>query len=243
MVEFFANSLVNGFLGSNLTGQGIVLIQILASVVMVACAIGKWHQLKVQQTTMSRVTRDIMGEADILAYHLARRQSMNSTIENIYNATCSRMLRQLVPEVRAQLMARVPGTTAVLTPHEMDLVKAQCDHVLDLEEIRVRKGMDVIATVVTLSPLLGLLGTVWGVLDAFAEMGGTGATSTVSINAIAPSISAALVTTVVGLLVAIPGTLLCTRLEAVIRKIVSDMDGFADNLMGRLAVDYEGRSL
>ena len=51
--------------------------------------------------------------------------------------------------------------------------------------------MPLIATVVALSPMLGLLGTVWGVLDAFADMGTAGSAN---LATIAPSISSALVT-------------------------------------------------
>ena len=41
MVEFFADSLVNGFMQSSMMGKGIVLVQLAASVVMVAVIIGK----------------------------------------------------------------------------------------------------------------------------------------------------------------------------------------------------------
>ena len=98
--------------------------------------------------------------------------------------------------------------------------------------------MGVIASVVSLSPMLGLLGTVWGVLDAFAEMGTAGSAN---LATIAPSISAALVTTVVGLLIAIPGVLAYTRMNATITQIRSEMEGFADELMGRIACEFQGR--
>ena len=86
--------------------------------------------------------------------------------------------------------------------------------------------------------MLGLLGTVWGVLDAFAEMGAAG---NATISTLAPSISAALVTTVVGLIIAIPGVLVYNFQMASIRGIVSDMEGFADDLKGRIALEFQGR--
>ena len=98
--------------------------------------------------------------------------------------------------------------------------------------------MNVIATIVALEPMLGLLGTVWGVLDAFAEMGTAGSAN---LATIAPSISAALVTTVVGLLVAIPGVIFFNMMNSKIRNISSDMEGFADELMGRIACEFQGR--
>ena len=98
--------------------------------------------------------------------------------------------------------------------------------------------MGIIATVVTLAPMLGLLGTVWGVLDAFAEMGSAGSAN---LATIAPSISAALVTTVVGLLIAIPGVMAHGHLSSQVRNITADMEGFADELTGRIACEFQGR--
>ena len=44
MIEFFADSLVNGFLQSSMMGKGIVIVQLAASVVMVAVVLGKERQ-------------------------------------------------------------------------------------------------------------------------------------------------------------------------------------------------------
>ena len=51
----------------------------------------------------------------------------------------------------------------------------------------------------------------------------------------------ALVTTVVGLLIAIPGIVAHTKLNASVRSITSDMEGFEDELMGRIACEFQGR--
>ncbi|MDD2349234.1 MAG: MotA/TolQ/ExbB proton channel family protein, partial [Kiritimatiellae bacterium] len=106
-------------------------------------------------------------------------------------------------------------------------------------EIRIEHGMPLLATIVTASPMLGLLGTVWGVLDAFSEMGPKG---TVLLSEIAPAISSALVTTVVGLLVAIPSAIFYNTLATKVRQLSSDMVGFADELLGRIACEFQGRS-
>ena len=110
----------------------------------------------------------------------------------------------------------------------------------EIDPAHIENGMGVVATVVALSPMLGLLGTVWGVLDAFAEMGTEGSAN---LATIAPSISAALVTTVVGLLIAIPGVMAYTRMNATITQIRSEMEGFADELMGRIACEFQGRGV
>ena len=239
MTEFFANSLMKGFIDSSLMGKGIVIVQILASMFMFAIGIGKWMGLSFISQAARRVTRDVMSGRDVLEYYLARHPNGHTPLENIYWATCERLLRLLAPDVRTLLMGRQPGVQVALTAHEMGLVKALSEHVLDEEEIRVEHGMGAIATVVALAPMLGLLGTVWGVLDAFADMGEAGSAT---IATMAPAISAALVTTVVGLLVAIPGVMLHTHLNAKARGLMSDMEGFTDDLIGRIALEFQGRT-
>ena len=241
MFQMLANSLVSGFFKSNITGQIIVLVQLLGSVVMVAIILGKWKALSGTSHVMKRVSRDVMTGRDVLDYYLQRHESSHTAIENIYMATCERLLKLLTPDARSLITGRAgDGMPVALTNHEVELVKSLCDHVLDEEVMRVEHGMGAIATVVALSPMLGLLGTVWGVLDAFAEMGAAG---NATISTLAPSISAALVTTVVGLLIAIPGVLAYNRQMATIRGIVSDMEGFADDLKGRIALEFQGRDV
>jgi len=232
-----ADSLIQGFLGSNFMGQALVVVQLLGSVVMVATILGKWKELSFVALATRRFLRDFSTGGDVLEYYLQRRPSATTGTEGIYKETCERLLKLLSPDARSLLVGR-QGGDAALTAREIELVRGTCEHVLDEEELRVEHGMGVISTVVALEPMLGLLGTVWGVLDAFAEMGTAGSAN---LATIAPAISAALVTTVVGLLIAIPGVIAHTRLNASVRNITSDMEGFADELMGRIACEFQGR--
>lgn len=237
-----ANSLVEGFVKSNLMGQGIVALQLLGSVAMLAVIIGKAKELGVISLLLKRFVRDFTEDRDVLEYYLRNRPTRSASgLEGIYARTCERLLKLLTPDTRLMLAGRGAGSpnAAALTAREIELVKGACEHALDEEEIKVEHGMGVIATIVALSPMLGLLGTVWGVLDAFAEMGSAGSAN---LATIAPSISSALVTTVVGLLIAIPGVMAYNKLTATVRDITSDMEGFADELIGRIACEFQGRS-
>ena len=231
-MALLASSLIDGFAKSNFMGQGIVLAQLAGSVLMVAAVIGKWRTLLAYAHATRRFLRDFSTCGDVLEYYLQRRPNVRTGVEGIYKETCERLLKLLTPDVRSLLVGRQSEGAAALTAREIELVRGTCEHVLDEEEIRIGYGMGLISTVVALAPMLGLLGTVWGVLDAFAEMGAAGSAN---LATIAPSISAALVTTVVGLLVAIPGMAAFTRLNALIRAISADMEGFADELIGRIA--------
>jgi biopolymer transport protein TolQ len=235
-----ADSLVNGFLISSFMGQAIVVAQLLGSVVMFAVVIGKAKELSFVKHATRRFIHDFSSGRDVLEYYLQRRPSSSSGLEKIYKETCERLLKLLTPDVRSLLVGRQTDGdgAAALTAREIELVRGTCEHELDEEELRLDKGMGLIATVVASEPMLGLLGTVWGVLDAFDAMGTSGSAN---LATIAPSISSALVTTVVGLLVAIPGVMAHTRLSESIRSVSSEMEGFADELIGRVACEFQGR--
>ena len=235
-----ANSLIDGFLGSNFTGQALVMVQIAGSVLMAATILGKWKSLSTMCMATRRFLRDFASGRDALDYYMQRRPSAVFGLEWIYKETCERMLKMLAPDVRSLLVGRQTdgNGAAALTSREVELVRGTCEHALEEELIRVEHGTSIIATIIALEPMLGLLGTVWGVLDAFAEMGTAGSAN---LATIAPSISAALVTTVVGLIVAIPGVIFFNIMNSRIRNITSDMEGFADELMGRIACEFQGR--
>src|SRR3989440_9940136 len=73
------------------------------------------------------------------------------------------------------------------------------------EEVRrVEKGMSWLATTGSVTPFIGLFGTVWGIIDAFAGLGSAGAAS---LRAVAPGIAEALITTAAGLATAIPAVI------------------------------------
>lgn len=232
-------SLLSGFLASNLTGQIIVLVQIAGSIIAAAIIIGKRRELESIRRANRRFGHEFSSCNDVLDYYTRRRKSSPIALERVYNESCERLMELLSPETRRHLGARNSdqGMGVALSPKEIELVRSTCDNVTEIEESRLGRGMIMLGTIVTISPMLGLLGTVWGVLDAFADMG---TQNTVMLATIAPAISAALVTTVVGLLVAIPSAIFNNNLTSKIDNIVSDMHGFADELMSRIALELQG---
>ena len=233
-------SLLGGFLTSNMMGKGIVLVQLASSIVAAAIIIGKNKELNSIARNSKRFLREFLLGRDVLDYYLLRKKGVMTALELIYDRTCERMVKLLDPDMRRSVIGRQSDAAqAALSAREIELVRSTCEHTVQEEEIRIEHGMGLLATIVTASPMLGLLGTVWGVLDAFADMGAKG---TVLLSEIAPSISSALVTTVVGLLVAIPSAIFYNALAAKVRQLSSDMVGFADELMGRVACEFQGRS-
>jgi biopolymer transport protein ExbB len=89
-------------------------------------------------------------------------------------------------------------------------------------------------------PFLGLLGTVVGVMITFASIAAAG---DVNVNAIAPGISAALVATVAGLIVAIPALFGYNYLTSRIRDCISDMQVFVDEFVTKMAEYYSASTV
>jgi len=95
--------------------------------------------------------------------------------------------------------------------------------------------MGMLATAVSAAPFLGLLGTVWGVMDAFSGMAESGS---VALSAVAPGISGALLTTIVGLFVALPSMVGYNLLSGRIRRISVQMDNFAQEFISEVHNTY-----
>ena len=97
--------------------------------------------------------------------------------------------------------SQISDTKARLTPKMLDAFRVTLEEGFILEVQRFNTKMIFLTLAVSGGPFLGLLGTVWGVMNTFAAMAVAGEAN---IMAIAPGIASALATTVVGLLVAIP---------------------------------------
>lgn len=102
------------------------------------------------------------------------------------------------------------------------------DRAIEMEKERWERGTTFLATIASVSPLMGLLGTVWGVFLSFQEMGTVGATS---LETVAPGISEALLTTVGGLLVAIPAVFGHNWILRAVRSIETQLETFASEII------------
>jgi biopolymer transport protein TolQ len=88
-----------------------------------------------------------------------------------------------------------------------------------------------LASIAAISPFIGLLGTVMGIIDAFHGLGVAG---TATLRAVAPGISAALITTAAGLLVAIPAVVGYNQLTGQLRDFAARMDDFGRELLNAI---------
>jgi len=105
-----------------------------------------------------------------------------------------------------------------------DSVKVALERTASAEALSLEKGMIVLSTAVAGGPFIGLLGTVWGVMETFA---GIARANSASLTAMAPGVAGALIATVIGLLVAIPAMFGYNFMVTTIRAITQELDGFA----------------
>jgi biopolymer transport protein TolQ len=92
----------------------------------------------------------------------------------------------------------------------------------------LEKGMSWLATTGSVSPFIGLLGTVIGIINAF---NGLGLVKTASIQAVAPGISEALIATAAGLFAAIPAVIAYNQFISRIKNIAVEMDDFSSEFL------------
>jgi len=112
--------------------------------------------------------------------------------------------------------------------------------VLEKEEAEERdelaEGLTWLAVLGSVSPLMGLMGTVIGITDTFLGITASGSSN---ITAVAPGVAAALVTTVAGLAVAIPAVIAYNHFLAKLNLVSGELEGFSSEFIGTLA--REGR--
>ncbi len=92
-------------------------------------------------------------------------------------------------------------------------------------------GLYLLAVISSAAPFLGLLGTVWGIMNSFFAIGEQGSAS---LPTVAPGIAAALLTTIVGLVVAIPAVIFYNVFLHKVERIQDELDEFNDRFMLRL---------
>jgi len=125
--------------------------------------------------------------------------------------------------------------TTKISPASFEAVKVVLEEAAAAQAMSLEKGMIVLSTAVAGGPFIGLLGTVWGVMETFAGIAKAGQAS---LTAMAPGVAGALIATVVGLLVAIPAMFGYNFMVTTIRNITQELDGFASRYANQIEHHY-----
>lgn len=138
-------------------------------------------------------------------------------------------------EVDTRLKQPEGGRKQRLSIKSMEHIKRTLEGAVASQSIRLESGLIMLALAVSGAPFLGLLGTVWGVMDTFSYVAAAGKADLVTM---APGVAAALVTTVAGLLVAIPSMFGYNWLVHNLRVVTVELDNFAQELVSKLETEY-----
>ncbi|MEQ8821308.1 MAG: MotA/TolQ/ExbB proton channel family protein [Sumerlaeia bacterium] len=160
--------------------------------------------------------------------HKSLRDAYKST-KHYPNSPLAALLREAYLEYESEIAANSK------TPLSLDQrlrvgrlsVESALERTIAAEMRRLESKLIWLATSATLAPFIGLFGTVWGVLGVFQAAANEGSAG---LATIAPGISTALVTTVFGLLVAIPASAMYNWLTSQVNYLASQMDSFAHEL-------------
>jgi biopolymer transport protein TolQ len=117
-----------------------------------------------------------------------------------------------------------PGGAQRPTVRSLESLSRSLARAATVETTRLERRLSFLATTASVTPFVGLFGTVWGIMDAFQEIGRMGSAN---LAVVAPGISEALITTAMGLFAAIPAAVFYNFFSSRVRVLSAKMDDFA----------------
>ncbi len=145
---------------------------------------------------------------------------------------------ELSPLARIHHAADVAFAESGTGAASLDLIRSAIARAQVDEAAQLNRRMVYLTLAISGGPFLGLLGTVVGVMITFASIAAAG---DVNVNTIAPGISAAIATTVAGLVVAIPVLFLYNIIMTRIRERLTGLEVFGDELLSRMALAMQSK--
>jgi len=191
----------------------VMILLLIFSVLSWAIVFSKWNVFRKARLTNRQFLRAFRKANGLEAVALAVEQYRLSPLVTVFEFGYE--------EIERQVSAR--GTLTNKLALERSLQLAISEEVAKLEH-----NMNWLATVASVSPFIGLFGTVWGIIDAFSALGLAGSAS---LRAVAPGISEALIATALGLGAAIPAAIFYNYFGNVIREMGARMEDFALEFM------------
>jgi biopolymer transport protein TolQ len=182
--------------------------------------------------------RRIASHSQRFFSELGRTASLREAYRNVMKlppSPFSRLFREGITfysGLRPGAIGEQPEQAYSLSDTQLEALKMVLSKEIGAERDRVAHYVPWLASIGVVSPLLGLLGTVLGVMDAFLGIAQRGSGN---IAAVAPGVAEALVTTVAGLAVAIPAILAYNFFAGRVSRFEGELEGFGNALVGWMA--------
>jgi biopolymer transport protein TolQ len=222
---FAATNLVDSFLLSNVVGQTITIGLAVFSLIAWTIMIGKHFELrKLRELNLAFEAR-LRDERTLLDLPESFRSRRAIPYGDLFADACEAYWRAAsIGQEKGQDTSR----------YRLEHTENALQRALARQVLRYEASMVFLATIVSGAPFMGLLGTVWGVMDAFNAIS---AQQTASIQTLAPGVSAALLTTVAGLVVAIPSVFGYNFLFASSKRLITEIENYASSLADRIELE------
>lgn len=214
-----SNAFGGGALGflkhSGPTAIAVIVLLMIFSFVSLGIILSKW-------ATLSRAARESRRFLDV--FRKSQKFSEVNAVANQLNySPLVGMFQAGYQEINQQVRP-APGATGRPAIRSLDAVSRALARAASVEETRLEKRLSFLASTASVSPFIGLFGTVWGIMNAFGEIGRQGSAN---LAIVAPGISEALVTTAAGLFAAIPAALFFNYFSDRVKALSATMDDFA----------------
>ena len=201
--------------------------------ILAVFSLGSWAVI-MWKTVLFRRLRKL---ADSFHYEMKRSERLEEAYRNVLalpDSPFTRVFRSGVnffSELRPGALSERGGTTG-FSSVQLEALRLVLEKEEGQERDDLSNGLSLLAIIATASPLLGLLGTVIGVMNSFVGVAASGSSS---IGAVAPGIAEALIATAAGLVAAIPAAMGYNYLAAKLQLFMGQLEGFSSDFIGSLA--------
>ena len=218
--EGFGGGLFELLERSSLLSQAVLAILGLFSIVSWAVILLKLRQFRRVDAQTTRFADVFRRSSKFSEVQTACKSLVHSPLAGIFQAG--------YVELNAQLRHRERGPAGGQTDRPVlrsfDALDRALLRASSIEVAKLERRVGFLATTASLTPFIGLFGTVWGIMNAFAGIGVAGSTN---LAVVAPGIAEALIATAAGLFAAIPAVYFYNHLSQKLKEIASTMDDFA----------------
>jgi len=205
----------------------VLLLLGLASIISWAIIAMKWRELR-------RAAED--SEAFLEVYHDGSLEASSDAARELPSSPVAQIFLEGYAELGR--IARYAGRSVAggLGEAQLRAFERLVDWTAARETQRLERGLEFLATTGNNAPFVGLFGTVVGIMNAFQHIGQSGSAS---LAVVAPGIAEALITTAVGLAVAIPSSIFYNHFVSELRRLSVSIDLFS----AEFQADLRGRGV
>ena len=231
-----AGGLLFAFENATVAGKMVLACLLIGSIFSWSVMITKLRVVQFAKKQTAQFRKAFRKDRQPLRLFESTAKFPGAPLFNVYRAGCEEMTFHLLgsTEVDETFRARIAGAEKI-TPAQMGAVNAAMERAVGETALGLESQMILLASAVSGAPFLGLLGTVWGVMDTFTDVAVAGSPN---LATMAPGVSGALITTVMSLCVAIPAMFGYNFLVTSIRSLIVEMDNFAAELASEFEHKY-----